>query len=439
VLGALAVTGITGYVLSGSKLIPVTLLVVGVAMTARQIGVLPSLGLVLLLMPMQWLVIALLQFNAFAHYQEVSALKELIFLAAVLWLVMRDARVAVVLPDVLLLGALILVAFEQLFHFDPKGLRDDWEWALLYALGRVLILSPEAQALWAKCAVWMCAFLSVLAAWEVLFLGPQFRLLLLRQVEGNTLGRLPPPFLANGYTGMRAASTMVSPLSFSALCMIALVLWWTYMKNPIPAALIAMGLALTVTRSATVGAVLGVLVVGIRRHESKRVALFLVAFVVAVLIAVPSLDLKQYLRNTVTSGADTSSEAHETSLAQGIGLVVQNPLGTGAGTVTPRNLAKASDAISIEDSYLTIALEYGLVCGVLYLCFFGSCVWMVFKLRTPLGYASFSVLVSFGLLLAVGPLHLDIPLASWVWVLVGMAVTQSRLQIRHSTPQAMPI
>jgi hypothetical protein len=413
--------GFLTYGLTHSFLLLVIFLVCVLIAFAWYIGATNSIGIFLLLIPLQWLVIALLQFNGVAEYKLISALKELFLVGAILWALHRSSRLQLTLPDILLGAALLVVFFEQLFHTDMLGLRDDWEWVLPYALGRLLILTPAVQARWAKCAVWMCAVLAVIGIWEVQFLGSAPRLLLLNASQGDT--RLPSAFLATGYAGFRAASTMVSPLSFSALCVVALVLWWTYMKNPIPALLIAAGLTMTLTRSAVAAAVVALLVLAVRRRERGRVALFSAVFVIGLLIAVSTLDLRQFVNATFSSGADLSTVGHKTSVVKGFNAMLENPLGIGAGTVGPHQAVTNGDVLQIESSYLVVAVEYGVLVGLLYSAFVASALWSIFQLREPVTYAAFSLLLGFALLLAVGPIHLDIPLACWVWCWVGMGVT----------------
>jgi hypothetical protein len=411
------------YTLTQSALALGAVLAVIVVVVARRVGAKNATGIFLLLMSVQWLAIALLRFNGFEQYEAVSALKEVILVVATGYFFYRTKRFQLTSADLLLAGALLLIFFEQIFYTDFKGLRDDWEWALPYLLGRVLTITPRTQEIWAKCAVWFCALLAIIGAWEIEVLGSFPRVLLLGITEGDT--KLPAPFLANGYSGFRAASTMVSPLAFSALCMVALLLWWTYMKNPIPAALIGAGLALTLTRSAVFATFLGALIIGIRRREKGRIALFSAIALLGLIIAVPTLNLEQYLNITFTSGADTSTEGHQASIVEGFNRMLEYPLGTGAGTVGPRVVAANPDALDVESSYLTIAVEYGIAVGALYVGFLIACLWSLFKLHERIGYAGFAILLSFGILLAIGPLHLDIPLACWVWVPIGMGVARA--------------
>jgi len=411
------------FALTNSPLVLALLSLILCIALAGYLGAQNLIGVFLALVPLQWLVIAYLQYQGVPGYKMISALKELFLVLMILWCLYRSSRLSLTLPDLLLATALLFVSFEQLFHTDPMGLRDDWEWVLPYMLGRLIMLSPKMQALWAKCAVWMCAVLAVVGAWEVLYLGPTPRLLLVNAAQGDT--KLPPPFLATGYAGFRAASTMVSPLAFSALCVVAIILWWVYMKNPIPAILIGTGLVLTITRSAMVAAAVGVCVIAIRRKERFRIAVFGVVAVVGLLAAIPSLDLEQFVNRTFMAGGDLSIVGHQLSIVQGAKQMMERPLGLGAGTVGPRVLAGNPSALNIENSYLSMAIQYGVVPAFLFAGFVAACFLRLYRLREPIGYAAFSILIGFGLLLGQGPLHLDLPLACWVWVPVGMGVARA--------------
>jgi hypothetical protein len=411
------------FALTGSILPAAAILAVSAAGAAWQLSTRTSVGIFLMLMPLQWLVIAVLQFAGVAQYQAISGMKEVILVAATLWFLSRSSRLRLTIPDAVLVSVLTLAIFEQIFHTDIKGLRDDWEWTIVYLLGRVLVLRPSTQALWAKAAVWMAAVLSLIGIWEVEYLGSAPRLLLLRTAYGDT--RLPSAFTATGYSGLRAASTMASPLIFSGLCVVALVLWWIYMKNPIPAIIIGTGLTFTLTRSAFVAALVAVVVAGIRRREKIRLSALAAVVAVGLAIAIPTLDLSHFLNATLNFGADTSTLGHQTSIVHGFEVMLDHPLGIGAGTVGPRQVEKSSDALSIESSLLTIAIEYGIAGGALYAAFLIACLWSMWRLQEPVGYAGFSILLGYFLLLCVGPLHFDIPLGCWVWFAVGMAITRA--------------
>lgn len=428
VLGLLAYAlilsvGFIIYLLTHSMVAAGVPLLIGLIAAMLRVGIKTSIGIFLLLMPLQWLVITLIHYFGVSQYQLISATKEMIIVAAILWLLYSSPRVLIVLPDILLVLILFVILFLQIFHMDFLGLRDDWEWLLLYMLGRLLVLQPVDDSLWAKCAVWMCAALAIVGIWEVEFLGSGPRVLLLQLSQGDT--KLPNPFLAQGYDGFRAASTMDSPLAFSALCMVALMLWWTYMKNPIPALIIGAGLAFTLTRSAAAMAVLGCLVIGLRRKELVRIAVAVVIAVLGFLAAIPILNLSKYLDASFISRTDASEQFHRVSLIEGYQVMLDNPLGSGAGTYGPRQWQNNRGKLDIEDSYLTIAAEYGVITGLLYVSFVVSCLVILIKLHEPLGYVAFSILLGYALLLAQGDLHLSVPVACWVWVPVGMAINRA--------------
>jgi hypothetical protein len=376
-----------------------------------------------LLMTVQYIVIALLQFYGVRQYKEISAIKDVILAAAPIWYLTQAKSIRFVAADGVILAALLYVVAGQIFHPELQGVRVDWEWVLPYFLGRLLVIGPSAQALWAKCAVWTCAVLSILGAWEVFVLGPEPRTLLVNATLGER--RLDSTFFATGYTGLRAASTTVAPLSFAGFCMIGLFLWWVYMKNPLPALLVGAGLILTVTRSATAMFIVGVSVIALRRKERVRIIWLVAVACLGIGIAISTLDLDKFIKATFSSGADVSLQGHRQSVSQGITLMFDNPLGTGAGTVGPRTVLKSSTARNIESSYLTIAIEYGIVPGMLFAGFVLMCLWRLFKVRSPIGYAAFATLLGFALLLGVSAPNQDLPLGTWVWFLVGQGMTPS--------------
>jgi O-antigen ligase len=203
-----------------------------------------------------------------------------------------------------------------------------------------------------------------------------------------------------------------------------LVLWWIYMRNVFPAILIGAGLLATVTRSGVIAAVAGLVILGVRRRESARLAVFGCIAIVGLIIAIQALNLNHFLAATFTEGADTSRIGHVQTVNEGISALLDHPLGLGAGTIGQRRLVVDPHAMNPESSFIAIALEYGILTGLLYFGFFVSCLWSLYKVRRPLGDAAFSILLGYGVLLAVGPIHFDIPLACWVWIPVGMGVTR---------------
>jgi len=130
----------------------------------------------------------------------------------------------------------------------------DFAFIISYFVGRVTVLSTKQEQLWARCAVWIVGILSVLGLAEVFIFGEGPRTLLYLAIDSETEGgQLTASFHATGFTGLREAATMVGPNGFGALCMVALVLWWVYCRNPLPAAMIAVGLICSVTRAAWLG------------------------------------------------------------------------------------------------------------------------------------------------------------------------------------------
>ena len=65
----------------------------------------------------------------------------------------------------------MLRAVHTVFDGTLFALWTDFNFILPYLVGRVLILSEKQELLWARCAVWIAAVLSLLGLFEVFIFG----------------------------------------------------------------------------------------------------------------------------------------------------------------------------------------------------------------------------------------------------------------------------
>jgi O-antigen ligase len=76
----------------------------------------------------------------------------------------------------------------------------------------------------------------------------------------------------------------------------------------------------------------------------------------------------------------------------------------------------------VENSYLTIAAQYGIASALCFVAFMLSAFRLAWRERTPLAYLVIGIILGFGSVMMVSPLHDVFTLASWIWFPVGMLV-----------------
>lgn len=384
----------------------------------------PMLGIVLALMPLQFLFFILGNIYGLPHMGGISAaMGEVPFLLLACILLRRNG-VKLGAADWFLIAFFTLGLIRTAFGGGIRGfIIDDFAFLIPYTAGRMTVLTESRKHLWARCAVWIAAVWAAVGVVEALVFGEAPR----RALYALALPEMDDPldfFHSTGFEGMRAASVMPTPTVFAALCMVALIIWWVYLRNPIPAGLIFAGLICAVTRSAWIGTAVAAFVLALRMRQKKRLATYALIGVVGFAVAVQFLNLREYLFLTST-GQDVSQQVHRSTLLSGLEYVGRHPLGTGAESVGPRIVEKDAAALHFESSYLILAAQYGLLAGLCFVGFLLAAMGQTWKDRTPLGYVASAVLIGFGLMMFFLPMHEDYPLDCWVWFPVGLAVRSS--------------
>jgi hypothetical protein len=356
----------------------------------------------------------------------------LVLLIGVLW---RRNGVQFTAPDWFALGCFALALLRLAFGGTLISLLADFNCMIAYAAGRMTVLTADQEQRWARRAVWIVAVLAVLGMSEVFIFGEGPRAMLYSSVadlmttEGGSLNAV---FHADGFAGLRESATMLGPLTFGSLCMVGLILWWVYHRNPIPAVMIAAGLVCSVTRSAWLGTILAIPVLAVLMKQRRRFFLYAGLGLTLFIASIPVLGLSDYLM-MAKAGQDYSTQGHEESILKGLDYMVNHPFGSGPGNSGFYANQNNSNGLGFESTYLTFAAEYGIPATLCFVGFLVSALWMAWRLRTRLGYAAVGILVGFGAVMTLAPLHLDFPLATWIWFPVGLAVRSSMaLQDRES-------
>jgi hypothetical protein len=381
-----------------------------------------SLGVVLAWMPIHPLAFLLAKFFGPAYIGSFEGCDRVVLLVLVFILWMRNG-VKFVAPDWFLLACLGLAVLRLAFGGTLLALLSDFNLVIAYAAGRVAVLTVSQERVWARRAVWIVAVLSVLGMTEVFVIGEGPRTVLyLSAAEGATdESALNAAFHADGFTGLRESATMFGPLQFAPLCMAALVIWWVYCRNPLSAAMITAGLICSVTRSAWLGTAVAIALLAVIMGQKRRFLLYATLALVLFITAIPVLGLGDYLLSTKT-GQDLSAKGHQESIANGLEYVAGHPFGTGPGNAGMYAVKSDTEGVFIENTYLTLAAEYGILSSLCFIGFLFSALLVASRERGQLGCAAVGILAAFSLVMLVAPLHNVFSLASWIWFPIGLAV-----------------
>ena len=403
------------------------------------------LGVILALIPMDPLALIIARFfgPSFLMSDMVKAFDRILFLPAifVLW---RRNGIKLRTPDWFLLACLGLAVVRFVFGGELVPLIYDFDFMIAYVAGRVAVLTASQQETWARRAVWIVAILSVLGMTEVFIIGEGPRTILyLAAAEGATEGgALNGTYHASGVMGMRESATMFGPLQFGALCMVALVIWWVYRRDFLPVGMIGSGLILSLARSSWVGVAVAICLLGIIMRQKKPLLLYASLALALFVAAIPVIGLGDFLSATI-KGQEVSAEGHKQSLFEGMTYVLGHPFGSGPGSAGTFAFKNDSFIVWSENSYLTLASEYGIPTVVCFVGFLVSVLAKIWSQRTRLSYAAVGILVAFStVMMFLAAVHDVFSLAAWVWFPIGLAVrsaTESPSPLNGSIPNALAL
>ena len=386
------------------------------------------LGALLAFMPIDYMAIELGKFFGFPHMSLVSACTKeipLLLLTLVLW---RRNGFKLAAPDWFLLILCAIATTYTFFGGTWASLALDLNFVLPYFVGRMTLLKEEQARKWATRAVWIVGILAVLGMIEVFILGEGPRALLYVSTDAMTEnGKLSASFHATGFDGLREAATMVGPNGFGALCLIGLILWWVYCRNPLPAGMIAAGLVCSLTRSAWLGTGVVVPLLAFIANQQKRFFLCAALGLALFAASVPILGLGDYLFVNKT-GQDLSAEGHRSEIVNGLKYVAEHPLGSGNAKLSRLVLQDDPTVTIFETTYPSLAAEYGIPALVCFVGFLFSALTLAWRQKSHMGFAAVGILVGMSVVMAVTlPLD-DRRLACWALFPIGLAVRSGTVQ-----------
>ena len=297
---------------------------------------------------------------------------------------------------------------------------------------------------------------------------------------GTTAMPIPSTFVATFVAGPRASGTLGSPNEFAFLaasvaCVALALPWSTIRRGVLPmatiVAILLTGLLLSVSRSALLGGVAGIMVtaglltwIAGRTGQSRVLVLAVLvpAFVIAT-AAFASRNGLQTLTGSVQTIAgqqgnqpgdaggpspstepgtsprpstqpgtspqprtpvDSSTAAHISSLSEGLSMLSANPFGLGLGKVGAHGLpGSAEGGLIVESWYLSMGLALGIPGLFLALAVIAAMVWQganaALSRRSRIGAALAGVAAMAGIVGIVLPTMLEPQLAMIPWALSG--------------------
>ena len=185
------------------------------------------------------------------------------------------------------------------------------------------------------------------------------------------------------------------------------------------------GLALTFSRSAIIGAIVSSFMLVPRK-------IFLIALSGIVILTTGIFVLKSDL---ITHGL-SSSEHWEKTIA-GITRVIEKPLGTGFGTAGPvsRRLFGPEKALISENWYLQIAEEGGIVPSLVFIAWLGMLIYRLFKKTERFARTMAFVLLATSLQAFFLHLWEDSVVTMLIWFFVGLALSRQKYLPNHQDHQ----
>jgi hypothetical protein len=254
---------------------------------------------------------------------------------------------------------------------------------------------------------------------------------------------LPYQHISSGSSFLRFPSTLggpnqlgtylILPLCLSLALFIKRTNWWS--AALFTACLIC--IFFTFSRSAWIGAaaavvltLAAVLPAKLRRPVAIIGAVVLAATLAAVPFALQHDGPVQYLilHSSVEDHDDAvqSDSQHALSLQDGIDAVAEQPLGHGLGTAGPSTFHIGTVNI-IENYYLQLGYEIGLLAVFLFLFCTGALVWSLLKVHaaSPLALPAAAAVIGISIVALVLPAWVDSSTALISWICAG-AATGSR-------------
>jgi O-antigen ligase len=408
--------------------------------------------------------VALMPFHAFVsiligsllgHQTVIQSWKEILLLAMGLaagWHFLRHPNARQVLRQPINLLILLYFAVSALVSlvFGQIGSPSWWYGAKAnLAFFVIFILAQIASTEFIKSRLLKITLVTSLAVAAIAIVQAWLPVDWLRAVGYSSANIEPIQLIDPAIAAKRAFSTLGGPNQLGAFLILPLSLFFhrflakRRFLDGGAAALIAVAMILTFSRSAWVGAVIAVGAVIWLHTPRKHRKFFLVAASTAAVIATSVVlflarqpgQLQYFVLHSQnqTYGQLGSDAERLQALKQGLSQAIARPFGNGLGTAGPSSLYGPSGLIP-ENYYLQISLEAGFIALVLFI----GIIALTARHLLQLPRSDSLSLPLFGALVGVSAVNLflhtwtDSTLAYTYWALAGIAVGQIHLQT-HTT------
>lgn len=420
-----------------SPLVVIAPLVVVVALWLLFTRPLLVLGIVLAYIPIDFMAIALGKFIGLPHMTVISiADKELILSLLLLFLWSKNGFKATS-ADWFLVATFMLALVRTAVDGSVTNFALDLAFVIPYAVGRMTVLPTSLEAHWARLGVWIASAIAVLGMIEVFVLGERPRTILYLAIESEIEGgQLTTAFRGVGFAGLREAATMVGPNGFGAFCMIALIIWWVYFKQPLPAVMIGAGLLCTLTRAAWLGTGVAIVFLAMRMGQKKRLYAYVALAGGLVIASIPVLGISDFLHYN-KMGEDPSASYHQSEIPRGIAYDLKHPFGSGNKKISPLISTQDNNSTFFETTYPAFAAAYGIPAAVCLVGFLFSAMRIQLKSTDKLGYVGCGILLGMCVVMMFTNSLIDRRLIIWAFFPVGLAIRSCVRQRSQQTSDAV--
>jgi hypothetical protein len=383
--------------------------------------------------------------HVFGHQALVQSWKEVLLVilaaAALVLVIGRPEHRRRLRQPWILAGAILIVlglVITALSHPQPQaaafGLKTDFEFILAGFIAAVCGTKDLlAKLVWA--VIIGAALVAGFDLLQIFLLPPDF----LTAFGYGPETILPYQHISSESPLLRFPSTLGGPNQLGTYLILPLCLslalfikrrnWW---YGALFAACL-ISLTYTFSRSAWIGAAAALVLTmaAVIPAAARRPAAIAAAAILAVLLAAVPFALRtggpvQYLLlHSSVSAHDQSGQSdsqHVLSLHNGVQSLIANPLGHGLGTAGPSTFHTGSVNI-IENFYLQLGYEIGLLALLLFLFCVGALVWALLKVRAaaPLAVSTAAALIGISVVAIVLPAWADSSTALIAWICAGAA------------------
>lgn len=350
-------------------------------------------GIIALIVAMPFHAFLTIYFDNLLHSgHALQAWKEVIIIAlaiiaAIYLLNKKESRPKLDKLNYIVVAIIILALAISLIRFGSLsalifGLKTDLMPLVVFVLAQI-VASRFDDAKVYSLVVWPAFIVSLLAILQALAIPPDF----LAGLGYNSSTIIPAQYVDSTTMVVRAFSTLGGPNQLGAYLILPVTLVTAKLVNKFDGkkfvilATLLVGLYLTYSRSAWLGAALAILTTVIVGVGKKTRLKFLIGLGVAGIIGLlfiasrnfcdPNNTIQYYLlhgscTNNLLKGSD---QIRLTSLKSGLEAAYHNPLGKGLGTAGPASYHAIRSLIT-ENWYLQIAIELGLAGLILFVAFF---------------------------------------------------------------------